>query len=297
MPNPSKRTARTPSIHRLPISEPVFSWLVDCALSETRERTVSMLAPKSLPEDILELQRKAIFIERGAILHLSFADSLAPEQIKRAALAFTALIGTAVQVEKDVNDYWYSLGVDPAASPVAANGLGPNVPHIDMLTYSDFPNAMAILCERPDPSGGGLTVLSDINGAIEQVPADHQRTLCQAVFSYWEDHGLFNVGDYLPTWSVLPTPLDPRFRFTAKLLNRMAKEPLSVKSPAPYFAAVSEIITAIKAHSISIHLQAGECILFSQNHYCHGRTSLGDSTLDVPPNARRQLWRLYFNHQ
>ena len=140
-------------------------------------------------------------------------------------------------------------------------------------------------------------MLSDIHGAIMELPTGHQQVLCQAIFSYWKDCGLINVGGYLPTWSILPTPLDPRFRFTSKLLNRMAKEPLPVETSAPYLAAVSELIDAIEVHSTSIQLKAGDCVLFSQNHYCHGRTGLGLGALDAPSDARRQLWRLYFNHQ
>jgi hypothetical protein len=293
----SKRTTQTLPLQRLKVSEAAVVWLADCILQETRERTVPLLRPEALPDELLELHRNAICVGEGAILLLSFDDSLPPEQMKRAALALTALIGKVVQVEDDVYDYWYSLGVDPAASPVAANGLGPNVPHIDMLTYSDFPNAMAILCERSDPSGGGATVLSDIRGAISELSRDHQQALREAVFSYWEDHGLINVGGYLPTWSILPTPLDPRFRFTSKLLNRMAKEPLPVENSVPYLAAVSELIKSLEAHSTSIQLKAGDLVLFSQNEYCHGRTGLGTGALDVPSDARRQLWRLYFNHQ
>lgn len=292
----AKPNPQAPSTHRLPVSGAAFKWLADCALPETRKRTLPRLTPETIPDDVQELYREAIRVGTGAIPILSFADSLAPAQVKRAALAFTALIGTVVQVEEAVHDYWYSLGVDPAASPVAANGIGPNVPHIDMLTYSEFPNAMAILCERPDQSGGGATVLSDIQAATRELPKDHQQALCQKVFSYWEDHGLINVGSYLSTWSILSTPLDPRFRFTSKLPNRMAKEALPVETSEPYCAAVSQLISNLEAQSRLILLQAGDCVLFSQNYYCHGRTALGAAAVEAPSDARRQLWRLYFNH-
>ncbi len=226
------------------------------------------------------------------LLRLDISDVA---RTKRAALKMVALIGEAVQVESQGRQFWYSLGVDPNAAAVAANGTGPNVPHIDMLTFSAFPTGMAILCERPDPTGGGRTVLADIGRAVARLSPREVDALRAKVFSYWRDDGLINVGEHLELFPVLPEAADGRVRFTSKMPARIAKVPLPKEAPAGAESAVLALIAALDAERMTLHLTAGDLVLFSQLHYCHGRSELGEGADQVATHLRRQLWRLYFN--
>ncbi|MEP3345020.1 MAG: TauD/TfdA family dioxygenase [Litoreibacter sp.] len=216
-------------------------------------------------------------------------------QTRSAALRFVNLVGNAVEVERAEKGIWYSLGVDPAAAPIAANGTGPNVPHVDMLTLSKFPDAMGILCERPDPYGGGHTVLAPIELSVSQLSEPHVTALMDPIFSYWPDDGLKNVGHYQSHFSILPTKDDPRFRFTSKMMDRIAKVPLSDAAPPQARGAVEALADALAKNVMKIQLQRGDLVLFSQHHHCHGRTALGAEADKPGTGAPRQLWRMYFN--
>jgi hypothetical protein len=230
----------------------------------------------------------------GAILLLNF-DTSNFAQVKLAALNLSAFSGTLVEVEADENKYWYPLGVDPSASPIGANGVGPNVPHIDMLAYSHFPSGMALLCERPDPTGGGVTQLARIDRAIKRLSPREVEILKLPIYSYWRDSNLINVGNFLERFSILPMHKKEPVRFTSKMVNRIAQVPLPSEAPKGTIEAVQAFVNALQKESISILLRPGDLVLYSQLHYCHGRSGLGHTAHTVASHQQRQLWRLYFN--
>lgn len=235
--------------------------------------------------------------EVGAI-RLSFPSDVQFEEVKRSLLILCALTGEAVQVEQEIDDFWYSLGVDATASPIAANGVGANPLHVDMLTFSRFPRAMAILCERPDPQGGGATMLSrhsDIRSILTQ---EEENILRLPIYSYWKDEGLINVGEHMDNFAILPTVEGGRFRFTSKFARRFEQHPpayFDQRTADMATEAVEKISTSLADHSIKLNLKPYQAVLYSQLQYCHGRTSLGEGQESVPQEQRRQLWRMYFN--
>jgi len=94
---------------------------------------------------------------------------------------------------------------------------------------------------------------------------------------------------------VLPTGEERRIRFTSKLPERIAKEPLPPEAPERAGAAVRAMVTALEAERMELLLEPGDLVLFSQLHRCHGRTALKKGAEKIAPDLRRQLWRLYFN--
>jgi hypothetical protein len=230
----------------------------------------------------------------GRIIRLSL-DAADIAEAKNAVLALTAAAGEAVQVEAGKNTFWYSLGVAPDASPVAADGVGANPLHIDMMTFSRFPNAMAIMCERTDPNGGGATLLAAIAEATERLSAEDRYALSAPAFSYWMDEDLINVGHHLEQFPVLPGEPGGRVRFSSKLPDRIAKTPSLSCQAEKSLPAIHRFVASLERSAIRVMLAPYDVILYSQFHYCHGRSELGQGQANLDPGSRRQLWRLYFN--
>ncbi len=233
-------------------------------------------------------------VSEGKIFLLTFESEM--EEIKRALISLMALIGMVLQVEKRDNSFWYSLGVDLMADPNAGNGIGENPFHIDMLTFSHFPLGMTILCERPDSKNGGSTLLSDL-GVHSKLPQKYADVLRKKRFTYWKDEGLEQVGQHLTTFSILPARESSRVRFTSKLSKWFNLHPnLKLNQREVLIHAIMQYETLLKRNQIIISLESSQALIFSQLHYAHGRTALGEGQIEVNPSLSRQLWRAYFNY-
>lgn len=263
------------------------------AASRDRLTADDLAAWSFLPETRALIEQVSSVLS-GRIVRLSLnASDIA--KAKDAVLVLTAAAGEAVQVEAGKNTFWYSLGVALDASPVSADGVAANPFHIDMMTFTRFPNAMAIMCERTDPNGGGATLLAAISEATERLSAEDRHALGAPAFSYWMDDGLINVGRHLEQFPVLPGEPGGRVRFSSKLPDRIAKTPSLSGAAREALPSIHRFVASLERSAIRLMLAPYDVILFSQYHYCHGRSELGEDQAVLDPASRRQLWRLYFN--
>jgi hypothetical protein len=167
-----------------------------------------------------------------------------------------------------------------------------------MLTFENYPTGMAILCERPDPGGGGQTLLSSVDNIETALSNEERRLLNQPLFSYWKDEGLINVGEHLDEFAVLPSSAAQRVRFTSKFLSRFEQLSPPVEEPVALAltAAIEKAIAVLEAKATRLTLRYGQAVLFSQLHWCHGRTALKEVGPAGSQGAGRKLWRMYYNY-
>ncbi|MFF0018505.1 hypothetical protein [Streptomyces sp. NPDC005374] len=97
------------------------------------------------------------------------------------------------------------------------------MPDPDERHHSQPPDYTTLLCVRPDPLGGGPSILSDAHAAAGRVSEDSRALLAESAYHYGTFFDLFDVGDEYKPFPILDDGSDPGegfVRFTAKMLER-----------------------------------------------------------------------------
>jgi hypothetical protein len=185
---------------------------------------------------------------------------------------------------------WKPLGVSFEVAPHRATGTGYNPLHIDVVNSVSPPDYVAFFCDRPDPAGGGQTILSNLLKALTLCSTDTQQILSEAVYREGSFYGLTGVGgEYNPFPIVDRSTSVPRIRFTAKMLGDVS-DPLQR-------AALNEFYEALVSIQDIIELRAGDMIIYNQWVSAHGRLPLGHGQEKYPLERRRLIRQCFINSE
>lgn len=183
---------------------------------------------------------------------------------------------------------WKDIGVKVDKDPGKSSGIGYNAFHMDLVNASQPPDYATLLCVRPDPLGGGPSILSDAHAAVARLSEDCRSLLAESAYYYGTFFDLFGVGEEYKPFSILDgsAPDEGFIRFTAKMLSR------SELSQA-HAEAARELAEELVRGQVSFMLQPGDYLIVNQRRFLHGREALHSGQETVPVADRRLLLQLF----
>lgn len=183
---------------------------------------------------------------------------------------------------------WKGIGTNLDAKPGLSTGTGYNAFHMDLVNATRPPDYTTLLCIRPDPLGGGLSILADARAAVSRLTEESRTVLAETAYHYGAFYGLSDVGEeYKPFPALDGKPADIGFvRFTAKMLteSRLGDARTS---------AARELVGQMVRGQHSLMLQRGDLLIVNQHRFVHGRKPLGVGQERVQPEDRRLLLQLF----
>lgn len=183
---------------------------------------------------------------------------------------------------------WKEIGTNLDANPGRSTGTGYNAFHMDLVNATRPPDYTTLLCVRPDPLGGGPSILSDARAAVSRLSPSSRALLAEEAFRYGSFFNLSDVGEECAPFAVLDSdPADDGFvRFTAKMLTEPGLD-------EEHADAARELADHLIEGQVSLTLQRGDVLIVNQHRFMHGREPLGAGQEDVPPPDRRLLLQLF----
>jgi hypothetical protein len=183
---------------------------------------------------------------------------------------------------------WKEIGTNLDANPGLSTGTGYNAFHMDLVNATRPPDYTTLLCIRPDPLGGGPSILSDARAAISRLTPSNRALLADKAYRYGSFFEISDAGDEYTPFAVLDSePADVGFvRFTAKMLAEPGLE-------EAHASAARELAGHLAGGQTSFTLQRGDLLIMNQHRCLHGREPLGAGQEGIPPMARRLLLQLF----
>ncbi|MDI6518728.1 TauD/TfdA family dioxygenase [Streptomyces coelicoflavus] len=183
---------------------------------------------------------------------------------------------------------WKDIGVKIDKDPGKSSGIGYNAFHMDLVNATLPPDYTTLLCVRPDPLGGGPSILSDAHAAVARLTVDCRALLAESAYHYGTFFDLFGVGEEYKPFPILDgsDPGTGFVRFTAKML---AKSDLG----EAHADAARELAEELVRGQISFMLQPGDYLIVNQRRFLHGREALRRGQETVPAADRRLLLQLF----
>jgi hypothetical protein len=257
----------------------------------TIERYRALLASAPLFDETISGLARALSGATGgyAVVRLgNVARELAAgEQFLRVATAILA--GVAVPFQPFQRwPLWKEIGTNLSAHPGRSTGTGHNALHMDLVNATRPPDYAALLCTRPDPLGGGPSILADARAAVTRLAPSTRALLADKAYRYGSFFDLSGVGEECAPFAVLDGhPDDAGFvRFTAKMLTEPGLD-------APHASAARELSDQLTGGQLSFTLQRGDLLIVNQHRFLHGREPLGAGQEAVPAARRRLLLQLF----
>ncbi|MFE4670695.1 TauD/TfdA family dioxygenase [Streptomyces sp. NPDC056716] len=183
---------------------------------------------------------------------------------------------------------WKDIGVKVDKDPGKSSGIGYNAFHMDMVNGTLPPDCTTLLCVRPDPLGGGTSILSDAHAAVGRLSSDSRALLAESAYHYGTFFDLFGVGEEYKQFPILDgsDPGEGFVRFTAKMLERS-------ELGQAHAGAARELAGELFRGQVSFMLQPGDYLIVNQRRFLHGREALHRGQESVPIADRRLLLQLF----
>lgn len=261
----------------------------------TMEKYRAELAAVPQFEETVVALRHALTGEGGgyAVLRLgNLAKSLGTgDRFRRLAMAIAAEVAVPFSPFPRWPE-WKDIGVKVDKDPGKSSGTGYNAFHMDLVNATRPPEYTTLLCVRPDPLGGGPSILSDPHAAVARLPENSRALLAEAAYHYGTFFDLHGVGEECKPFPILDgSDRGQGFvRFTAKMLER------SELSKA-HADAARELAEELVRGQVSFMLQAGDYLIVNQRCFLHGREPLHNGQETVPAAERRLLLQLFLRER
>ncbi|WP_240137778.1 TauD/TfdA family dioxygenase [Streptomyces sp. MUM 178J] len=183
---------------------------------------------------------------------------------------------------------WKDIGVKVDKDPGKSSGIGYNAFHMDLVNATLPPDYTTLLCIRPDPLGGGPSILSDAHAAVARMSEPSRALLAEPAYHYGTFFDLFSVGEEYKPFPILDgfDPGEGFVRFTAKMLERS-------QLGQAHANAAQELGKELVREQVSFMLQPGDYLIVNQRRFLHGREALHSGQETVPVSDRRLLLQLF----
>ncbi|MEM9120670.1 MAG: TauD/TfdA family dioxygenase [Cyanobacteria bacterium P01_F01_bin.56] len=161
--------------------------------------------------------------------------------------------------------------------------------HTDCSNKVIPPNLVAFAMERPDPQGGGESVILSAADLVRELPADLVRRLRQPIFPF--------VGE--KRYPILQGEGgDWRIRYYRNQINSALGESGALSDPLREALDELERTLALSKRSVRLALQAGEVLIMDNQRVLHSRSAMpADSPrlmhrfrLSVPALSAPRAW-------
>lgn len=242
-------------------------------------------------EETAATLRHALTGESGgyAVLRLgNLAKALGTgDRFRRLATAFAAEVAVPFSPFPRW-PLWKDIGVKVDKDPGKSSGIGYNAFHMDLVNATLPPDYTTLLCVRPDPLGGGPSILSDPHAAVARLSEHCRALLAESAYHYGTFFDLFGVGEEYKPFPILDgSDSGERFvRFTAKMLERS-------QIGQAHADAAREFAEELVRGQVSFMLQPGDYLIVNQRRFLHGREALHSGQEMVPAADRRLLLQLF----
>ncbi|GAA0935064.1 TauD/TfdA family dioxygenase [Nonomuraea longicatena] len=258
----------------------------------TLKRYQAQMESVPLVKETTATLRHALTGEGGgyAVLRLgNLAEALGTgdDRFLRLALAFAAEVAVPFSPFPRW-PLWKDIGVKVDKDPGKSSGIGYNAFHMDLVNATRPPDYSTLLCVRPDPLGGGLSILSDAHAAVARLPEDCRALLAESAYHYGTFFDLFGVGEEYKPFPILDgsDPDGGFVRFTAKMLVRS-------ELGQAHAEAARELSEELVRGQVSFMLRPGDYLIVNQRRFLHGREALRSGQESVPVGDRRLLLQLF----
>ncbi|KUO00036.1 TauD/TfdA family dioxygenase [Streptomyces caeruleatus] len=264
----------------------------------------SFLAQSTMERYRTELTATPLFRETAATLRHALTEEGGGYAVLRLGILAKALgaddgrflrLATAFAAEVAVPfspfprwPLWKDIGVKVDKDPGKSSGIGYNAFHMDLVNGTRPPDYTTLLCVRPDPLGGGRSILSDAHAAVARLSEDSRALLAESAYSYGTFFDLFDVGEEYKPFPILDdsNPSEEFVRFTAKMLERS-------ELGQAHAEAARELAEELVRGQVSFILQPGDYLIVNQRRFLHGREALHSRQETVPVSDRRLLLQLF----
>ncbi|MET8506875.1 TauD/TfdA family dioxygenase [Streptomyces sp. NPDC004787] len=274
------------------IDLPLPEWKLDgfsLAKSTIEEYQAELAATPQFEETAAKL-RDALTRESGGYAVLRLGNLAKPlgndDRFLRLATAFAAAVAVPFSPFPRW-PLWKDIGVKVDKDPGKSSGIGYNAFHMDLVNATRPPDYTTLLCVRPDPLGGGPSILSDAHAAVARLSDNTRALLAETAYHYGAFFDLYGVGDEYKPFPILGGALGEGFvRFTAKMLERS-------ELGQAHAEAARELAEELVRGQVSFLLQAGDYLIVNQRRFLHGREALQSGQEKVPVADRRLLLQLF----
>ncbi len=138
---------------------------------------------------------------------------------------------------------------------------------MDFVNAELPPEFVSLYCYRPDPGGGGASVISPVN-LIKRLPRDDLELLAQRAYRDGVVRDLSEVGNDINPFAVWDAGKAFPVRWTGKLLS-------TTDDPARR-AALERMSGLLESAEVAARLEPGEMLVLDQRRVVHGRRALGE---------------------
>ena len=258
---------------------PVNDWdFVDWTYGST---DLSMQATSHNLSQFLDTLRREIFTHKFVVIGLStLIDTFPPSIAAAAATLLLCTFGTPLRVFLS-HPYWRKLGVDLSRPPESSGGSGNSPFHMDFVNAQNPPDLVCLLCLRPDPLGGGRSLLASIDGIEQLLDPVHVDILSRPQFSDGMVYNLNGVGEDINPFPVITSGSLWRYRFTANLLHSTPN--------SQGLTALQAVTNILNSRAVSLTLARGDLLILDQHKMTHGRSAMGEGQGTIPEDKRRFL--------
>ena len=204
-------------------------------------------------------------------------------QLQRAGAGLLAALGRPFFSIRDGGRLWIGGETTAAKDPASFGGAGGQGLHIDAPNVERVPDYTSLLVLRPDPAGGGQSLVGDLHAALAVLTGTNRDELAEPAYFEGRAEGLHGTGAPRMPFPVLRRrrPEDrPWIRWAAK----MAGDPRN----RAHAAVLARYAAALADHATTVALDRGCLLVLDQQRAAHGRTALG-SQEGLPDGTRRLL--------
>ncbi|MGI5484955.1 TauD/TfdA family dioxygenase [Streptomyces lavendofoliae] len=276
------------------INVPLPIWKLDGSVlaKSTMKRYRTELTATPQLEEIATTLRHALTGEGGgyAVLRLgNLAKALGNDDDRFLRLATSFAAEVAIPFSPFPRwPLWKDIGVKVDKDPGKSSGIGYNAFHMDLVNASLPPDYTSLLCVRPDPLGGGPSILSDAHAAVARLSEGSRALLAESGYHYGTFFDLHGVGEEYKPFPILDgsDPGEGFVRFTAKMLERS-------QLGQAHANAAKELAEELVRGQVSFMLQPGDYLIVNQRRFLHGREALHSGQETVPVADRRLLLQLF----
>jgi len=284
--------------------------LVDAAATEEIEAAVSSLpnidwTHENLPQETLTIlksattspnlaaaitEAKQAYQTTGACV-VSFGKNDDLEQTRLKLVTTLSAFGIPFGVFKQ-KGFWQTLGVNNNAADLRAESRGYIPLHIDFDQARMPPDGVALFCARPDPFGGGESLVFNYEEFLNSMPPEELATFANNQYSYSTLYGQNGVGEVYNPHPLVdiedgkPTLLRYNGKATPDLSGELSELFMSMEK-------------TFYANSAKAALRAGDLLIVDQTKTLHGRLPLSDREegVTIPPEQDRLLLQTYLRHE
>jgi Taurine catabolism dioxygenase TauD, TfdA family len=231
--------------------------------------------------DFVQILKRTLTLHGFVIIELAALINLySPATAASATTLLLSSFGSPLRIFENI-PYWRRIEVDLNRPPERSGGAGKSPLHMDFVNAENPPDIVCLLCLRPDPSGGGASLVSEISGIEDLLSTSDICSLMSSRFNDGKVDKLRGVGKDFNPFPVIAPDSFWKYRFTGNLIH--------AAPDSQALAALQKASNILDSRAVNFVLEQGELLVMNQHRVVHGRGALGKGQENISTNKRRLL--------